>query len=131
MNKILESIKQLFQVFTSKELFIEWLLAVNISIGKKLVKKKAEIESSIYVQENKDIDLRVAPQSVKSNLIYDEKVLKERWVLCTNCEFFTEDERCSDCGCWMRPKHKMKWAYCTKGKWGKYEEGGLSGIKAI
>jgi hypothetical protein len=116
----LESIKQLFQVFTNKELFIEWLLAVNISIGRKLVNKKTQLEANRYVQNNRDIDLRVAPESVKSNILYDADVLQARWETCIGCEFFTEDERCSDCGCWMKPKHKLKHAFCTKGKWGKY-----------
>ena len=83
----MESIKQLFQVFTSKELFIEWLLAVNISIGKKLLRKKAEIEVETYSVNNKDIDMRTAPQTIKNNMIYDSNVLQERWDMCNSCEF--------------------------------------------
>ena len=67
----MQQVRQLFQVFTNKELFIEWLLAINISIGKKLLRKKAEIEVETYSVTNKDIDMRTAPQAIKNNMIYD------------------------------------------------------------
>lgn len=118
----MESIKQLFQVFTNKELFIEWLLAVNISIGKKLLKIKATSEIDDYLENNNEIDMRTAPESVIKGLIYDDEVIKARWDLCSSCEFLMDDERCKQCGCFMRVKHKMAVASCPIGKWDQYKE---------
>ena len=128
----MESIKQLFQVFTSKELFIEWLLAVNISIGKKLLRKKAEIEVETYSVNNKDIDMRTAPQAIKNNMIYDANVLQERWDICRQCPHLKYDEtnpdtdrkdgRCTECGCFMNVKCHYATAECPIGKWKKFEK---------
>ena len=123
----MESARQLFQVFTSKELFIEWLLAINISIGKKLLRKKAEIEVETYSVTNKDIDMRTAPQAIKNNMIYDANVLQERWDICNSCEFL-KDDKCLKCGCYMRAAIKLKGKACPVGKWGKYIEGEPNGI---
>lgn len=129
--RLLDKIKQLFQVFTNKQLFIEWLLAVNIFIGKKLVRKIAELESNEYAVTHKEIDMRTAPKSVMSNIIYDEKVLEKRWSLCSSCEFLNDDNRCEKCGCFMKVKHKLSQASCPVGKWGKYIKGDINGIKSI
>ena len=126
----MESVKQLFQVFTNKELFIEWLLAFNVFIGKKLVKAKARIEADRYAESNSSVDMRKVPKMVKRNLIYNETVLNERWNACLGCEFLTDDKRCTKCGCFMSVKHKMSHASCPVGKWGKYIEGEASGIAA-
>ena len=123
----MESARQLFQVFTNKELFIEWLLAINISIGKKLLRKKAEIEVETYSVTNKDIDMRTAPQAIKNNMIYDANVLQERWDMCNGCEFL-KDDKCLKCGCYMRAAIKLKCKACPVGKWSKYIEGEPNGI---
>jgi len=117
--RILESVKQLFQVFTNKRLFIEWLLEVNIYYGKKLSKAKAVYEANDYAYSNDSIDMRTVPVSVKRNMIHDEAVLKMRWDLCQGCEFL-KDDKCQKCGCFMKVKHKLVMASCPEGKWGKY-----------
>ena len=48
-----------------KHLIIEWLLEVNIAIGKKLVNSIARMEASQYAEENENIDMRTVPPSVK------------------------------------------------------------------
>ena len=115
------SVKLLFQVFTNKLLFTEWLLGVNLVIGKKLTKAIARIEADEYVATHDDIDMRIAPPAVRKNRIYDEDVLKMRWDLCSSCEFLI-DTMCSKCKCPMLGKYKLAHSSCPIGKWGKYTE---------
>ena len=67
------SVKGLFQVFTNKILFLEWIC----------------------------------------------EVLNQRWDLCSSCEFLTDANKCEQCGCFMKVKHKLAHASCPVGKWGK------------
>ena len=122
------SVKGLFQVFTDKKLFIEWLIQVVRAIALYLLKVKAGMEVEVYAETHSEIDMRKAPPTVKKNIIYDADVLKRRWDLCSSCEFLTEDNRCQKCNCFMAVKHKLKMAKCPAGKWGKYEV--LSGTLA-
>ena len=124
------SVKQLFYVFTNKKLFIEWLLSVNIAIGKRLVKIKSIIEADYFAENNDSLDLRKVPQSIKNNLIHDENVLKMRWDICLGCEFFKDSGRCSKCGCFMKVKTQFIHASCPVGKWGKYKKEEFNGITA-
>ena len=117
--KRLQQIKQLYQVFTTKQLLLEWLLEVNMFFGKKLVRSLAVEEVNGYVENNDSIDMRTAPQSVKNNIIHDEDVLKMRWDICLGCEFL-KDGRCLSCGCMMRIKSKFAMTSCPEGKWDRY-----------
>ena len=119
MARILESVKQLYYVFTTKQLFLEWLLEVNVFFGKKLVRSLASEEASRYAEDNEFIDMRTAPKAVKRNIIHDEDVLKMRWDLCSGCEFLNNN-KCEKCGCFMKVKHKLAMASCPVGKWDKY-----------
>ena len=121
-EQILASVKLLFQVFTNKLLFVEWLLAVNVVIGKKLIMAQARMEADEYVATHDDIDMRTAPPAVKNNRLYDEAVLKMRWDLCSSCEFLTDSTTCSKCNCPMLGKYKLAHSYCPIGKWDKYKE---------
>ena len=116
---ILGSVKQLYQVFTTKQLLLEWLLEVNLFIGKKLSRSLAVEEINEYAEVNDSIDMRTAPVAVKRNIIHDEDVLKMRWDLCLGCEFL-KDNKCLKCGCFMKVKHKLAMAFCPIGKWDKY-----------
>ena len=118
----LESIKHLFQVFTSKMLFIEWLLQLLRAITLYFLKIKAGMKSDIYAEENETIDLRHAPKYIKDNIVYDSNVLDMRWDLCLGCEFLTESNKCEKCGCFMKAKHMLKSAKCPIGKWDIYKE---------
>ena len=66
--------------------------------------------------------MRTAPQVVKNNIIHDEDILSARWSLCSGCEFLTESNRCTKCGCFMKVKHKLASARCPIGKWERHEE---------
>ena len=123
----MESVKQLYYVVTTKQLFLEWLLEINLFIGKKLSKALAVEEINEFAQVNETLDMRTAPKAVKHNIIHDEEVLKMRWDLCSGCEFLNNN-KCEKCGCFMKVKHKLKMASCPVGKWGKYEEKVLNGI---
>ena len=119
MARILESVKQLYYVVTTKQLFLEWLLEVNVFLGKKLVRSLAVEEINEFAEVNKSIDMRTATNAIKRNIIHDEEVLKMRWDLCSSCEFL-KDNKCEKCGCFMKVKHKMAIAKCPIGKWDKY-----------
>ena len=117
--RILESVKQLYYVVTTKQLFLEWLLEVNKYFGRKLVRSLAIREVNEFAENNDSIDMRTAPVAVKRNIIHDESVLKMRWDLCLGCEFL-KDNKCEKCGCFMKVKHKLAMAKCPIGKWDRY-----------
>ena len=110
-----------------KLLIVEWILEVLRAISIKFLNIKARIEADNYAELNEEIDMRTAPSSIKKGIIHNEEILKARWDLCLGCEFLTESNRCNKCGCFMKVKHKLAYAYCPIGKWGKHEEGVLSG----
>ena len=128
--KIIESAKSLFQVFTDKILFVEWILQVLRSITLYFLKIKASMEVEVFTKTNKEIDLRNIPKNIRPNIIHDEAVLKMRWDLCTSCEFLTDNNSCSKCGCYMAVKHQLKQASCPLNppKWDKYKEEVANGI---
>ena len=117
--RILESVKQLYYVVTTKQLLLEWLLEVNLFIGKKISRSLAVEEVNKYADNNDFIDMRTAPVAVKRNIIHDEDVLKMRWDLCSGCEFLNNN-KCEKCGCFMKVKHKLAMASCPVGKWDRY-----------
>ena len=69
----MESVKQLYYVITTKQLFLEWLLEINLFIGRKLSKALAVEEMNEYVENNENLDMRTAPDRVKRNIIHDGK----------------------------------------------------------
>ena len=115
----MESVKQLYYVITTKQLFLEWLLEINLFIGRKLMKSLAEEEINEFAEVNDTLDMRTVPPAIKRNIIHDEDVLKMRWDLCLGCEFLN-DNKCDKCGCFMKVKHKMAIAKCPEGKWDRY-----------
>ena len=116
---ILESVKQLYYVVTTKQLFLEWLFEVNLFIGRKLSKALAVEEINEFAEVNDTLDMRTVPNRIKKNIIHDEEVLKMRWDLCLGCEFLNND-KCESCGCFMKVKHKLAMASCPEGKWDRY-----------
>ena len=115
----MQQVKQLYYVFTTKQLFLEWVLEVNLFIGRKITRSLAVEEINEFADNNDSIDMRTAPESVNRNMIHDEDVLKMRWDLCSGCEFL-KDNKCEKCGCFMKVKHKLAIASCPIGKWDKY-----------
>ena len=71
----MESVKQLYYVVTTKQLFLEWLLEVNKYFGKKLVRSLAVEEINEFAKNNDTLDMRTAPDRVKRNIIHDEEAL--------------------------------------------------------
>ena len=117
--KLLQQVKQLYYVVTTKQLLLEWLLEVNLFIGKKISRSLAVEEVNEFAENNDSIDMRTAPKAVKRNIIHDEDVLKMRWDLCLGCEFL-KDDKCEKCGCFMKVKHKLAMASCPIDKWDRY-----------
>ena len=117
--RILESVKQLYYVVTTKQLFLEWLLEINTFIGRKIVRSLAVEEINEYAENNDTLDMRTVPDRIKKNIIHDEGVLKMRWDICIGCEFLNNN-KCEKCGCFMKVKHKLKMASCPIGKWDRY-----------
>ena len=117
--RILESVKQLYYVVTTKQLFLEWLLEINKFIGRKLVRSLAVEEINEFAENNDSIDMRTASNTIKRSIIHDEEVLKMRWDICSGCEFLNND-KCEKCGCFMKVKHKLAMASCPEGKWDRY-----------
>ena len=109
-----------------KLLIVEWLLELFRAFCIKLLKFKAKIEIDNYSVNNKNIDLRTAPAIIKNNIIHDQKILDMRWEICKSCEFLTEANRCTKCGCFMKSKINFTIASCPVNKWGKYK-GEVSG----
>ena len=124
----MDSIKNLFYVFTDKRLFIEWILEVLRDITLYFLKLKSRLDIDSYTKEYKEEDMRVTPSSIKKHMIYDENVLKKRWDLCSSCEFLTDSNKCTKCGCYMKIKHKLAPAKCPIGKWDAYTEKEIYGI---
>ena len=128
----MDKIKQLYQVFTTKELFIDWILAVLKALTLYFLKIKAKDNNgNNSVVKNNVKDMRTTSPAMKKAMIYDEDVLNERWSACSTCEFLTNSETCTKCGCFMKVKHKLKMAECPVGKWGKYIEKPVTKIPAM
>ena len=117
--KHLQQVKQLYYVITTKQLFLEWLLEINLFIGKKLCRSLLVEEINEYAEVNDSIDMRTVTDRIRRDIIHDEEVIKMRWDLCTGCEFLN-DNKCDKCGCFMKVKHKLAMASCPIGKWDKY-----------
>ena len=115
----MESVKQLYYVVTTKQLFLEWLLEINKFIGRKLMKSLAVEEINEFAENNETLDMRTASDTIKRSIIHDEEVLKMRWDICSGCEFLNND-KCEKCGCFMKVKHKLAMASFPIGKWDKY-----------
>jgi hypothetical protein len=53
-------------------------------------------------------------------ILVTEDVYNTRMATCTACEFFRkEDKRCTQCGCFMEAKTRLKNVECPIHKWGK------------
>lgn len=48
----------------------------------------------------------------------NDVVQKERMAICEGCEHLMITKQCSQCGCSMPVKSKLKYAVCPVGKWG-------------
>ena len=67
----MESVKQLYQVFTTKQLLLEWLLEVNTFFGRKLVRSLAVEEANEYA-DNYEIYINPQIDKTKNSSIQEE-----------------------------------------------------------
>ena len=100
-----------------KLLVIEWILEVLRAVSIKFLNIKARIEVDKYAETNEEIDLRVAPKIVRQAIIHDQEVLDMRWDLCQGCEFLTEANRCTKCGCFIEVKARWAKEACPDHRW--------------
>jgi len=52
---------------------------------------------------------------LKKKLVSDQ--VNERWATCQTCPELGSNNRCKQCGCFMKLKTKIKAAKCPIGKW--------------
>ena len=103
-----------------KNAILQYLLQINIKIGKSLVRSLATIEVDEYAKTNDKIDLRGISNRFKSVMIHDQDIIDRRWAECEKCEFLLKPtNNCKKCGCFMKVKTKVSTASCPIGKWGK------------
>ena len=88
---------------------INFLLQLNIKIGRKLSYLLAKYEADEYAVNNEKIDLRSIPKRIKNVLLHDQDIIDKRWAECEKCEFLKTKEkmgkeysRCQKCGCFMK-----------------------------
>lgn len=61
------------------------------------------------------MDIKGFFTSIFSGLSVDAK---DRWDVCKDCKHLIKStNRCSDCGCFMKAKVKLKKSTCPKGMW--------------
>ena len=104
-----------------KLIIVEWILEVLRAVSIYFLNRKARIEADIYAIENEELDMRTVKPAIKRGIIHDEAILNMRWDLCSSCEFLTESNKCTKCGCFMKVKHKFGFAKCPVGKWERYK----------
>ncbi len=104
-----------------KHNLINFLLQLNIKIGRKLTYLLAKYEADEYAEKNEKIDLRSIPRRIKQVILHDQDIIDKRFSICQGCEhFISATSQCKKCGCFMKVKHKMAVASCPIGKWDKH-----------
>ena len=100
--------------------FIELLLHINVTIGKKLTLLLAKYEADEYAEKNEKMDLRGISNRMKNVLIHDQDIIDKRFAECQGCEHFVKPtSQCKKCGCFMKVKTRIATAACPIGKWEK------------
>ena len=105
---------------------INFLLQLNIRIGRKLTYLIAKYEADEYAEKNEMFDLRAIPGRIKNILLYDQDVIDTRRAICDGCEH-RFGLNCKKCGCFIKAKTKVATSSCPVGKWGKHIEGDTVG----
>ena len=102
---------------------INFLLDLNIKIGKKLVFYKAKYSAQEEIEEitrQSGFDLRGISDRVKNVLLFDQDIIDKRMDICNGCEFlFKPTGSCKKCGCFVKAKTRVATARCPIGKWEK------------
>ena len=99
---------------------VNFLLKINIKIGRKLTHMLAKYEADEYAVNNDKIDLRSIPSRIKNIMLHDQDIIDKRFSMCQDCEHFIKPtSQCKECGCFMKVKTKLATARCPIGKWEK------------
>ena len=59
--------------------------------------------------------------SVMIGGMVEKEVSDKRFDICNDCDSLKANDRCKECGCYMKAKTKFKKAFCPLGKWGATE----------
>ncbi len=103
-----------------KYTILNYILKINIKIGRMLVRALAEVEVDEYAKKNDKIDLRAISNRFKNIMLHDQEIIDKRWAECEKCEFLIKPtNNCKKCGCFMKVKTKVATAACPIGKWEK------------
>ena len=103
-----------------KYTILNYILKINIKIGRMLVRALAEVEVDEYAKKNDKIDLRAISNRFKNIMLHDQDIIDKRWAECEKCEFLLKPtNNCEKCGCFMKVKTKVATAACPIGKWEK------------
>lgn len=57
----------------------------------------------------------------KLPVIVPKNIAMERLEMCMSCPHYTDEHRCTKCGCFMKSKVNVAAAECPVGKWKKYD----------
>jgi len=49
-------------------------------------------------------------------------IVEERFTICQTCPKLTEEDRCTECGCFMKTKTQLAQSSCPLGKWDKFNK---------
>ena len=104
--------------------FLKFFLKINIFIGRRITYLIAKYEAEEEVQEvvkSQKFDLRGMSNRLKNVMLHDQEVIDKRWDICKGCEFLTEKNKCTHCGCYMKVKTRVATARCPLNppKWDK------------
>ena len=103
-----------------KYTILNYILKINIKIGRMLVRALAEVEVDEYAKKNDKIDLRAISNRFKNIMLHDQEIIDKRWAECEKCEFLIKPtNNCKKCGCFMKVKTRVATASCPIGKWEK------------
>ena len=101
---------------------INFLLKVNIKIGKRLVFYQAKYSAQEEIDaltKSQKFDLRSLSDRAKNLLIYDQDIIDKRMDICKSCEhLFKPTGTCLQCGCFISGKVRVN-TNCPVGKWSK------------
>lgn len=100
---------------------IQFLLNINISIGKRLAFYQAKYLASQEIEKvinKKTFDIRTMTDRLKKLVIHDQEVINNRRSICNECEYRL-GTNCLKCGCLIFAKTKISTQRCPVGKWGK------------
>lgn len=61
---------------------------------------------------------KIVSNAIQGNkTLVEDDVREHRLSLCRACPKFTPEERCTECGCFMKVKAVFKTSVCPLGKW--------------